>query len=483
LIKGSFSKDGRLICPWHGACFNAATGDIEDGPALDSLHCFNVRVQGNDVIVSADAALIKATNREPTAPDTQLDRVAVVVGGGPAGLVAAETLRSEGYGGRVILISRENYLPIDRIKLTKGLGFEASKLALRKREFFDRLKIEVMLGTSVTSVDRATNKVTLDNGSEMVYDHLVLATGGTPRKLTVPGNNLGNVFTLRTVEDTHAIGEAVESFEAPHMVIVGSSFIGMELAAVLSGVDDGTVSVIGMEKVPFERVLGLEIGAALHKLHASKGIQFHLSAVVSHFAGDEQGRVTAVHLQDGTIIPANVVVLGVGVVPDTAFLKGQFDLEQRDGSLRVDEYMRVVGTENVYAVGDIATFPYFLNANQLTRIEHWDVAHNQGRNAALNIVHGNTTPFKKVPYFWTAAHGKNLRYCGNGFGYDSIYMDGDVDALVFAAYYIRGDSVLAVATLGRDPLASHCSELFRVGKMPSAAEITSGKDLLAIVAE
>jgi len=264
------------------------------------------------------------------------------------------------------------------------------------------------------------------------------------------------------------------------LVVIGSSFISMELVVALSKRKLAAIDVIGMEEFPFEAVLGKAVGAGLKKYHESQGVRFHmLSKVEKIVASASNPELAAGVVVDGTTIPADFVVMGVGVAPATEFLKGSGIELEKDGGVRVDKYMRVKtgkDTKHVYAIGDIAIYP-LVNGEE-ARIEHWNVAGNQGRTAGSCIA-GKPQPFVKVPIFWSA-QGQQLRYCGYGAKHDDVFVKGDPNDLKFIAYYIRGDKIVAVASMQNDPVVSKASELLRLGLMPSVEEIKGGKDLLLI---
>ncbi|CAG8704640.1 7642_t:CDS:10, partial [Funneliformis mosseae] len=496
LAKGVLSYDGRITCPWHGACFNVKTGDIEDSPGMDNLQSFKVTIKDDDnVYVEVDEAgkefqPLKAGRRPPkciVTPTISEDTLGggnaitekdtiVILGGGASGNAAAEKLRESGYYGRIFLVSREPYLPIDRPKLSKNFGFGIEKLFLRNQAFYDQLSITLKLGTTATKVDPTSKSVALDNGEELKYNSLIIATGADPRSIPIPGIDFKNVLYLRTFNDYKKIeGIVNENDEKKNLVIIGSSFIGMEVAAMSA--KKANVSVIGMEKVPFERVLGEKVGKVFQTLHESHGIKFYLEAGVTAIEPSETDPSVcgAVVLRDGTKIKADIVIVGAGVVPSTGFLKGtpEFKLE-KDGGIKVTDSFQVEGLEDVYAIGDIAKFNYSITGEPL-RIEHWSFAENTGRAVAEAIVSKKVIPFKKIPYFWSNQLSKGLRYCGYASSFDDVIVQGSLEEMKFAAFYARGDKILAVATMSSDPIASHSSELLRLGKFPTATEIRNGK--------
>ncbi|KAI1177238.1 hypothetical protein F4777DRAFT_587437 [Nemania sp. FL0916] len=484
LVNGVLTKSGRLICPWHGACFNARTGDVEDAPALDALVAFKVLEKDGAVYVQGDAAAIKSGRRNPNvrcpASATADAEKVVVVGGGGGAIGAVEALRERRFSGPISVITREGYLPIDRPKLSKALLTDASKAQLRDAEFFKSGSID-FVEDEVTDVDFSNKLVMTSSGAKHAYSKLILATGGTPRTLPLQGFKvLENIFVLRSLHDTQKIVAAIGP-KGKKIVIVGSSFIGMELANATAA--DNTVSVIGMESTPLERVLGKEVGAGLQTGLEAKGVKFYMSAAVDKAEPSESdpSQVGAVYLKDGTKLEADLVVLGVGVAPATEFLKDNKVVRlEGDGSLKTDENFLVSGLKDVYAVGDIATYPYHGPGGdgKPTRIEHWDVAQNQGRAAARHIVNPAAPTEFFTPVFWSALTGQ-LRYCGNSVnGWDDVVLQGNPAEGKFVAYYCKGETIVAVASMGKDPAVMKASALMKEGAMPTKTQFQQGLDIL-----
>ncbi|KAJ6577382.1 hypothetical protein B0H19DRAFT_1119576 [Mycena capillaripes] len=483
LAKGVLTADGRVVCPWHGACFNVCTGDIEDAPAPDALHSFQAEISDGQIHVTANpsdtqkANLARAPKLTTTGTETSGDGV-VIVGGGSATFHAVESLREHGYKGPITIVTKERYTPIDRTKLSKALITDSSKLEYRSAS---DLKIKygttIRVGVTATSIDFAKKQVILEGGKDsIVYDKLILAPGGTPRKLPIPGAELENVYTFRGVDSAKKVDAAAQ--EGKKVVVLGSSFISMEIVAAIAKRKLASIDVVGMEEHPFELVLGKEIGKALQKYHESQGVKFHMSTKMEKFVPREDDESLAGGvIVNGETLPCDFVIMGVGVAPATQFLKDSGMPLERDGGVKVDEYMKVPGYTDVYAVGDIAHYPQ-AETGEFRRIEHWNVAGNQGRAVGKTIA-GSAQPFLKVPIFWSA-QGQNIRYCGIGNGYDDIFIKGNVDELKFIAYYIKSGKVVAVATMQNDPVVSCCSELLRLGLMPSPEELKAGKDPLTV---
>lgn len=392
-------------------------------------------------------------------------------------------LREQGYTDAITVISREPNPPIDRTKLSKALIPDVSKIALREEDWYSSAAIDLQ-SDEVTGVNFENRKVSTKSGDSHSYTKLILAMGGTPKMLPLPGfKELNNVFLLRTIADVHGILGAVGD-KGKKIVVIGSSFIGMEVANCLSKAN--TVTVVGMEKAPLERVMGEQVGNIFRSLLEKNGVKFHMEAGVDKATPStaNPANVGAVHLKDGTTLPADLVILGIGVAPATDFLqtaKGAPPLE-KDGSLRTNEAFEVVGLPDVYAIGDIATYPYHGPGGNgaPTRIEHWNVAQNAGRSVGFSIARPGSKPKSFIPIFWSAL-GQQLRYCGNTMnGYDDLVLKGEPENAKFAAFYTSGETVVAVATMQMDPINSKCAELMRRGKMPSKSEIQKGVDVLEI---
>jgi NADPH-dependent 2,4-dienoyl-CoA reductase/sulfur reductase-like enzyme len=466
------------------ACFNASNGDIENAPALDALPSFKLSEKNGAIYVTGEQQSIKGSRRKPNikiSGGVGAEKV-VIVGGGSGTLGTLETLRENGFKGSITVIGSEGYLPIDRTKLSKALVDDPAKIAIRDQAWFKDGSIDIIEDV-VTGVDFSGKKVSTKGGSSYPYTKLVLATGGSPKNLPLPGfKELGNIFPLRTVPHVKAINAAIGQ-KNKKIVIIGSSFIGMEVANAVA--KDNDVTVVGMESRPLERIMGEQVGAIFQRNLEKNGVKFKMSAGVEKASPSKSdpSKVGSIELKDGTSLPADLVVLGVGVSPATTFLEGNKAVElQKDGSLKTDEYFAVSGLKDVYAIGDIATYPYHGPGGDgaLTRIEHWNVAQNAGRAVAAQIANASTKPKAFMPIFWSAL-GAQLRYCGNTpNGWDDLVLKGQPEEGKFVAYYTKGETVVAVATMQMDPVMVQASELMRRGKMPTKSELQKDVDILQI---
>ena len=396
---------------------------------------------------------------------------------------AAQSLREEGFRGAITIISTEPNLPIDRTKLSKALIADKSKIELRPQDWFDSASISTVSDT-VQGIDVSSKTVSTASGKSYQYTKLILATGGTPKALPLPGfKELSNIFLLRTIPDVQAILNAVGEKKGKNIVVIGSSFIGMEVANALSS--NNSVTVVGMESAPLERVMGSEVGKVFQSIIGKNGVEFYMSASVDSAKPSEGDKSTvgSVSLKDGTSLPADLVILGVGVAPATEYLKDNSSIQlEKDGSIRTNEAFQVVDQPDIYAIGDIATYPYHGPGGNgsLTRIEHWNVAQNAGRSVASSIVKPSAAPKPFIPVFWSAL-GSQLRYCGNTpNGWDDMVLQGQPDEGKFAAFYGKGETVVAVASMQMDPVMSHSAELMRRGKMPGLSEMRKGQNVLEV---
>ena len=434
LEKGKLC-DGRLVCPWHCAAFDIESGELLDPPALDGFRKYPIRVEEGEVFVQLPGE--QAENDEGVnidATDAEDDRLFAIVGTGGAGAAAAEALREFGFRGRVLLIGDE-HPPYDRPSCSKNyLAGQASdgKLPLRSEAFYRKKGIKCV-ARKVSSVDVTSRVIVFEKSQGITADKILLATGASPISLDVPGHSLSGVHTLRSATDSRRIREKAQT--SRHAVVVGGGLIGMEVAASLAE-HNCRVTLVSRDHVPMERLIGERIGRFLQQLHEKNGTRFCLGREVRRCVGEDI--VNGVELDDGSRLPADLVVVGIGVRPNTELV--QMYPKNPDGSLDVDQYLRL--NDNIFAAGDIACYPdpYF---GQRLRVEHWRVAQQQGRTAARNML-GGAQPFDGVPFFWTREFGVSLAYAGYATDWDEIIYLGTPEELDFSAYYVRNNRVLAV---------------------------------------
>ncbi|KAM8962175.1 apoptosis-inducing factor 3 isoform 2-T2 [Pelodytes ibericus] len=463
LVKGVLSR-GRVRCPWHGACFNIATGDIEDFPGLDGLPKFQVKIEKERVYIRASKQALQSQRRTKVMAkcialsnySTAITNI-LIIGAGPAGLLCAETLRQEGFSDRIVMCTSEKYLPYDRSKLSKSMDSQAEQIFLRSKDFFHTYDIEVLTETQVVNVDTKNKMVLFKDGFRMEYNKLLIATGNTPKTLTCKGKELDNVFTIRTPEDANRVVKLASSRNA---VIVGASFLGMEVAAYLCE-KAHSVSVVELENIPFKKFLGEKVGLAILKMFENNRVKFYMQTEVSELR-EQEGKLKEVVLKSGKVLRADVCVIGIGASPTTGFLKQSGITIDSRGYIPVNKMMQT-NIPGVFAAGDVVTFPLAFRNNKKVNVPHWQMAHMQGRIAALNML-AQGTEINTVPYLWTAMFGKSIRYAGNGEGFDDVIIQGDIEELKFVAFYTRNDEVIAVASMNYDPIVSKVAEVMASGK-------------------
>lgn len=428
-------------CPLHHACFDLATGRALRAPALSPVDRWKVEERDGKVFISEK--LPAAAPEEPT--DTP-NRKIIIVGGGGAGFAAAQRLRDLGFDGIITMLSNDADAPYDRPNVSKDYLAGTAQpewMPLKDDAFYTEHKIDLRLGVDVDHVDAQHCTVTLDSGERLDYDTLLLCTGAEPIRPDGPGFDGPHVFTVRSMKDARAIIEAVGS-DAP-VAVIGSSFIGMEVAASLRE-RKVEVHVIGPDDVPLKRVLGAGIGTMIRELHEAHGVHFHLGRKATGYV---DGAVT---LDDGSKVKAANVILGMGVRPRTELAEAAgLDI---DNGVLVDAAMRT-SDEDIYAAGDIARFPGLDDSRQ--RVEHWVVAERQGQVAAAAML-GIDEIYNEAPFFWSMHYDTSIRYVGHATEWDEIEVMGSIENKDAEVRYKKHGRELAVATINRDKASLEAAE-------------------------
>ncbi|HUE05275.1 MAG TPA: FAD-dependent oxidoreductase [Bryobacteraceae bacterium] len=439
--------DNTIRCPWHHARFNVHTGEAEGAPALNPVSCFNVRRQRSTVAITgkAEADFRVACPQSPSS--------VVIIGAGAAGAACADMLRTKGYAGPVTLVADEQPSPVDRPNLSKDyLAGSAPEewIPLRTPAYYQSIRVDLVTGNPAARLHPETHKVSLKDGRTLTYGGLLLATGAEPCSLRIKGSDLLHVFRLRTLADSNAI--IAKAQQARNCVVIGSSFIGLEVAASLRS-RGREVTVISQDSVPLGNILGKELGRFVQRLHEKHGVRFLLDTKPQEIHDDK------VEIGQGRSVDADLVVLGVGVSPRTS-LADEAGI-QVDNGVVVDEMLRTSASD-VFAAGDIARYPEPVSGEQ-TRIEHWVVAERQGQSVARAML-GIGGPFRQTPFFWSQHYDVQISYVGHASKWDSCQIEGDPDKSNACAVYRRGDRIIAVATIGRDRLSLQVEAAMEVSK-------------------
>nr|WP_246505167.1 FAD-dependent oxidoreductase [Coralloluteibacterium stylophorae] len=438
-LEGGAVCAGRLVCPWHKAQFRIEDGGLCEPAALDGLRRYDVEVR--DGLVHLDPTpRAAATVHARRGGDA---RRFAIVGGGTAGTAAAAALREFGFAGRIVIVERERAAPYDRTVLSKfvpaGAMAPDDVPPIREHAWFAAHDIE-RIEAEVVAVDAAAREIALADGRRIDYDAALLATGATPVNLDLPGAHLSGVHTLRSRDDAAALLR--DAAPGRRAVVIGDSFIGMECASALTERGLG-VTVVGRHPLPFARQFGEEVAAAIKGLHGAHGVRFLTGAEPVAFEGC--GRVERVCLADGGEALADLVVVGIGVRPATALLRGVALAE--DGGVPVDAGL--CAAPGLYAAGDIARFP--LPGHGALRIEHWRLAEQHGRLAARNMLDPERPrAYEAVPFFWTQHFGKRYDYLGHARNWDGVEIHGDLAEHRFVALLHRDGAVVAAVGCQRE---------------------------------
>ena len=454
LAEGMLVED-TVRCPWHHACFSLRTGEPVGAPALNPVACWRVERRGNTVRVA------DKTERDPLAPSDETKRGVtrtrdrahaahvtagsrpperiVIIGAGAAGNASAEMLRRLGYGGRITMLDGERDTPYDRPNLSKDyLAGNAPEewIPLRPSGFHAEHGIDLVHDAQVAALDLPKREVRLTTETAYPFDRLLLATGAEPVRLPLAGADRPHVHYLRSLADSRAIIASTKS--AKRAVVIGASFIGLEVAASLRA-REIDVHVVAPEKLPLERVMGTDLARFIESLHEEHGVVFHLPDTATAIGERD------VTLASGGKLEADLVVIGVGVRPRTG-LAEQAKLAI-DRGVTVNEFLET-SAPNVFAAGDIARYPDPYTGERI-RVEHWVHAERQGQAAARNML-GVGWPYDDVPFFWSAHYDVSINYVGHAEQWDALEVDGDPAARDVAVRFRRGGRTVALASIFRD---------------------------------
>ncbi len=401
----------------------------------------------------------------------------VIVGASLAGAKAAEELRRAGFGGRIVLIGEEAVRPYERPPLSKAYlqgaaGFD--KAAVHDESWYTDHDVDLLVSTAVISIDTGTATVALSTGESVRYDRLLIATGCSPRKLSVPGSDLPGVHYLRTIEDSDAIRQAIAA--NGHIVIIGAGWIGTEVAASarLAGAE---VDLVDMASSPLEASLGPEIAAVYRDIHLEHSVRMHMNTTVEAIRG--AGVVEEVVLAGGNTVPAAAVVIGVGAAP-RAELALAAGIEVEDG-IATDQFMET-SVPGVYAAGDVACTYYPFYGTRI-RLEHWDAAINQGKAAARSML-GEQEPYDRIPYLYSDQYDVGMEYTGYARTWDRVVVRGDASSREFIAFWIKDGRVAAGMNVNIWDVADRIESLVRSRQPVKESRLADpSEDLTSLVPE
>jgi apoptosis-inducing factor 3 len=438
LAEGLIVGD-TVRCPLHHACFSLSSGEALRAPALDPIPHWRVEKVGGKIFVREKLATPAPPKAATSTKSQKSPESVVIIGGGAAGLAAADMLRRQGYDRPVTILSADDSPPCDRPNLSKDfLAGTAQEdwIPLRPPEYYTDRKIDLLLGSRVAAIDAKGKKVQLESGKTFQFGSLLIATGADPVRLNIEGALDSQIYYLRTFADSRAI--IARAAKAKRVIVVGASFIGLEVAASLRK-RKIEVHIVAPDSRPLEHVLGQKLGSEIQKLHESHGVVFHLGTTVKRVDGKK------VTLDNGKTLSADLVVLGVGVRPSVT-LAEKAGLTM-DRGIAVNQYLET-SAPGIFAAGDVARWPD-THSGERIRVEHWVVAERQGQTAAKNIL-GQRQPFDAVPFFWSQHYDTTINYVGHAERWDTVKIDGSLAKLNCSVSYKRARKTLAIATISRD---------------------------------
>lgn len=461
--------DRVVKCPYHGASFDIITGKTDISPSLNGLETFEIIKQDDKYFVKLPNNIKNFKAPEMASRDPKNNDIFVIIGGGPAGLSAAETLRQSGFTGEIKIIAKENYLPYDRASLSKFLPNTVDNLYLRNKDFFSSNEINIITGVEALDINIQDKTISLSNSTKQKFTKVLIATGSSPNQPDIKGyiENSKNIHFLRTFDDANKIKSDVKNKK--NIVIVGGNFISMELASFIKKENkDAEVTIVIRGKSPFEKELGDEVGNILKKLHEDNGIKFLLNLEVEEICGNN-GLTNKLKLSNGNEINTDMVVFGIGGNPNTKFVK---DIVEMDGNHIKSNLFLNTSQENIYSAGDVTSIP-FIHSGIRYKYGHYVSAQQQGAIAALNMLNKNV-PYDYIPYYWTRMWDKSLQFTGTGSSFDEIFIDGDLSKYEFVAYYFKNGNLVGCSSMGVPNAVNIVYEAFKADILPKANLIKNG---------
>ncbi|GAW79343.1 ferrodoxin reductase [Plasmodium gonderi] len=498
LRTGILTKE-YVTCPWHDAKFDLKTGECINGPSFDDIPKYEVTVEGNDIYayLPEKVELFEKKKICPCSGKCEKKTI-LIVGGGAATLGALEEFLKLGYSGKLVICSKDEYKPYDRPTLSKSISMYESgeelfnSIKLKDNSYYERENITYMHNVSVEKVDSENKKAYLSNGDTIQYDQILVASGVRPSESALARGDSGvsgessmgaeNLLTLHNLKDNVKIASYAK--EGSRCVIIGSSFIACELSAALKK-RNVNITMISKDSLPFYNVFGEKIGSVVLDILKEKNVTFYGNVYPVEYIMDRSGffkkskSIHGVRLSNGEVISCDYVVEALGCFPNSEFLDDTFKNEKKQ--IIVDKHFKVKGSSDIFAAGDVCAFPYFSSTGELVNICHWNVAIQQGRIAAHNMLNNNNNEegkekkqeFTFLPFFNTNIFGKNFRYSGYVKDYKKVIFEGDLKKHNFIAYFVKDEKVASILTLGNGKMAA-LNECLSKGKVPRPYELEAG---------
>ncbi|CRG93132.1 ferrodoxin reductase-like protein, putative [Plasmodium gallinaceum] len=480
-LKTGVLTSQYITCPWHDAKFDIKTGECINGPSFDDIPKYEVVVEDDKIYAYLPEKLeIFKEKKICSCKDTCEKKSILIIGGGAATLGALETFLKLGYNGKLIICSKDSYKPYDRPTLSKNLsnyskGSELyEEIKLKEDEYYNKENISYMNDVCVTKVDEENKKAFLSNGKVINYDKILITSGVGPCPSPIKDVESNNLLTLHNLNDNVKISGFAK--EGTKCVIIGSSFIACELSSALKK-KNVNVSVVSKDSVPFYGTFGEKIGRIVLDILKDKNIKFYSQMYPTEYIIDKgfmkikNGKsIHGVRLNNGEVISCDYVIEALGCKPNSEFLDEKF--KDNNNFIVVDKHFKVKNSNDMYAAGDVCVFPYFVT-NDLVNICHWNVAIQQGRIAAHNMLSAEKKEFNFMPFFNTNIFGKNFRYCGYVKNYDKIIYEGDLNKYNFVGYFVKNDKVMSILTLGNNKMAA-LNECLTRNMIPKVYELEGG---------
>lgn len=450
----------RVRCSSFGTSFCFQTdnyySEIEEFPGVDYIPAYKVKIEDGLVKAQVRKSFLRSDRvaRPLLKRDIKNEKTFLVIGGGASAATFVEVLRQH-FSGKIVMLSTEPALPYDRTIFSKLMDSPLEDLQLRSQEFYDSNSIEINLNSEVVGLDSKSRQVSLNDGRKLKYDKLFIAPGARPKK--IPGVDFKNVFTIGSYKDAQTIKSALS--KEKQMVILGLSYVSLELAAYCVG-KVSKITIVGKDTVPFKLPFGEEIGAKIKEIFEENGVEFKCENGIGQYFGDGKGFIRSVELIKGESLITDILVMGIGLVPNTDFLKESGVTLNKSGSITTNQNLQTNVTD-VYAGGEIANTPRFFSKYD---IGHSGIPQYHGKIAALNMA-GIKTDLKVIPYFWMEFFGRKFTYAGD-VNYHNYHIEGNLESLKFVAFYFdKQNNVVAVCSCQPDLVIAQYAEMLADDQM------------------